>query len=119
MCLDVLLLVGFFLSGYISGWMMEHLPDCLFLGVGILCPACGGTRVVESLSRLDFVAALQHNPMIFLTLVYLLMLVVLLNLSYVFHKAFADKGIKALVNRKVLYSILFFYVAFGVFRNLI
>ncbi|MBQ3225859.1 MAG: DUF2752 domain-containing protein [Clostridia bacterium] len=118
MCLDAVLLVGFFLSGLLSRWMLFYLPECLFFRMGILCPACGGTRVVESLSRFDFCAAFSYNPMIFLTLCYLLVLVVLLNLGYVFHKPFAQKGLKRMANRKVLYSLVLFYVAFGVFRNL-
>ena len=40
----------------------EKFPQCPFYRVtGLLCPACGNTRSVLALLRLDIVSALQYN----------------------------------------------------------
>ena len=41
---------------------------CVFHEVtGLLCPACGITRMIAAAARLDFVAAYSYNKLIFLT----------------------------------------------------
>ncbi|MFV0416377.1 MAG: DUF2752 domain-containing protein [Chthoniobacterales bacterium] len=48
------------------------LPKCpLMLGLGLPCLTCGGTRCASALAELNFSAAFQANPLIFLTAVML------------------------------------------------
>lgn len=44
-------------------------PPCLIYRVtGFLCPACGTTRMLKALLRLDFAAAFSLNPFMFVLL---------------------------------------------------
>lgn len=36
--------------------------------LGLYCPGCGGTRMVQSILKLDFYQAFRYNPLVFVLL---------------------------------------------------
>ena len=59
---------------------------CLFYELsGLKCPGCGVTRMMVSLSRMDFVAAFQYNPFLFVTGPFLLAYLAASEVKYVLH----------------------------------
>ena len=68
----------------LAKWMLKALPDCMFMRVGVLCPACGGTRCLIQLARGNFLQALQLNPYFFFTAWLVLGLLVLAYVAFPF-----------------------------------
>ena len=93
--------------------------ECFYARKGILCPVCGGTKLVYALSKGRFVEAFFHNPYIFTVLVYGLILGVLLNLEFVFGLNGAKKIRKAVMHKAVLITLLAGYVVWALLRNFI
>ena len=59
-----LLFIIYFTIVYLVMWKTGI--TCVFLHfLGVPCPGCGMTRALLALLRLDFVSALQYNPLIF------------------------------------------------------
>ncbi|MGN0478409.1 MAG: DUF2752 domain-containing protein [Hominenteromicrobium sp.] len=53
----------------LAGALLLLHPPCLIRRVfGVLCPACGTTRMLEASLRLDFPAAFRLNPYMFFAL---------------------------------------------------
>ena len=117
--LDSLLLAAFLAAPWVSSWMLAHLPPCFFLKMGLLCPACGGTRCLQALTRGEFSQAFQRNPYLFCTAFLALALVVLVNVA-VLSSGRWGAGLLRRVARPWLVTL--WAVGFGVFgilRNLL
>lgn len=61
-----------FIGAAIIARLIAHydvaLPVCRFHNLtGVPCPLCGGTRALRSIADLDLLAAIQFNPLVFLT----------------------------------------------------
>lgn len=98
--------------GVIVGFTMAFFLGCPIKQItGIECPACGMTRAVISLCRLDFAAAFNYHPLVFLLPVIILFIV---------------KGGKIFKNRFINYTVMFaiigaFVINYGIrlsFANL-
>jgi len=51
----------------------QFLPKCLFrLATGLQCPGCGSTRACHHLLHLDLIAAFKLNPLMVLTLPFII-----------------------------------------------
>lgn len=62
------IIVFFSLLSVVAALFLLH-PPCLIRRVsGILCPACGTTRMLEAAFRLDFPEAFRLNPYMFFVL---------------------------------------------------
>lgn len=57
----------YYLWGTITGMF---LPCTFYDATGLLCPACGSTRMFLSLARFDFVSAFFYNPALFIIFFY-------------------------------------------------
>jgi hypothetical protein len=64
--------------------MLDKLPDCYLAVRSLPCPACGGTRCVYNFFSLNFAAAFQYNPCVFVVIIFMLILAILLNLWILF-----------------------------------
>ena len=58
------LFLVYFTTVYLIMWKTGI--TCVFLHfLGVPCPGCGMTRALLAILRLDFVAAIKYNPLIF------------------------------------------------------
>lgn len=81
-------------------------------GFNIECPGCGGTRMVESLLKLQLYQAFRFNPFLFITVPFLIILY--LRESYLF----ITMGEFSHWIDKVLISYTLAFIFFGFLRNL-
>lgn len=90
-----------------------HFPPCPLLALtGIYCPLCGGLRAVHELTRLDFVAALDRNPLVVLGLPFVVVALVAWG-----QRAFTGRRI-ALPTGALGPVLIVVLVVFGVLRNI-
>lgn len=106
-------LCGILLATALLFWLR---PPCLFRRVfGVLCPACGTTRMLSALLRFDFQTAFSLNPFMFCFLPFAGVWLVLEGALYI-------KGDAPLIRRRwatVLWGIsITAGLVFAVFRNL-
>ncbi len=114
----ILVLIGVFAHPIVY-FFSSIIPECPAKAIGILCPACGGTRCFYYFFSGDFAAAFSLNAFLFLTLIYALALFLLWNLSWLFEAAFAKKLLRYLLDYRVF---LLWGIGMGLFcliRNVI
>lgn|SRR5690625_3890288 len=88
-------------------------PTCPSLTLtGFYCPGCGSLRAVNSLTRLDFVGALNMNPMVFFAIP------ALVFLWFGWLRQTIDGTPRKLGSVKYLWILLSVIVAYGVLRNI-
>ena len=64
---------------------VQKAPSCPFyLLTGIYCPGCGAGRCVMALLHLDLYAAFRFNPLMFITLPFVLYYLLKIYLAFVF-----------------------------------
>ena len=117
--LDILLVACVIFSQPIIFFLSMMIPECPALSVGILCPACGGTRCVYYFFSGDFSTAFSMNGLIFLTILYAFAVLVLWNLSWFFEVRFATKVLKRLLDYRVFFGWGIGMGLFFLIRNLI
>lgn len=89
---------------------------CLFHEItGLLCPGCGITRMIVSISHLDFVSAFYYNPVIFVSSPLILYFVIRLYISWLTSKPYKLN----LFENILLYMIIATLIIFGIIRNLV
>ena len=113
-----MILVGAFAQP-IAAFFSAVIPECPSKALGILCPACGGTRCFNYLFSGNFAAAFSLNALLFLTAVYGLIVLILWNLSWLFNVKFAQKGMRYLLDYRVFIAWGIGMGLFCLIRNLI
>lgn len=94
--LDLGALLALLLLGPLAGLMLRHFPPCPFAAWGIDCPACGGTRCVGYLFSGHIVDAFWAHPYFFVSIAFLGVLLVLLDLSVLAGVRWARKALDVL-----------------------
>ena len=117
--LDIALLILAFSMKQMAVLMSQNLPRCVFLEMGFLCPACGGTRCIYSIASGEYLLAFYYNQFIFITIIYLVLVLVLLNINYLFNIRFFRKTLSVMVHYKTIIVIVSLYAVFGILRNFI
>ncbi|MBE7064038.1 MAG: DUF2752 domain-containing protein [Ruminococcaceae bacterium] len=117
--LDVLLCGMLFAVPSIAQWMSERVPACIFLKNGILCPSCGATRCIRDMSLGAFSSAFRYNPFVFSLVLYIGGVVLLMNLSVLFHLRFARNTVAFAVHYKTLVTLMGCFAVFGLLRNFV
>ena len=118
-CLDAAVVLLALAAGPLTRMMIRLLPDCLVMRLGFLCPACGGTRCVQYLFSGRVVQAYQINPYIFLTAVYLAILLLVVNGAILFGRKPMEKALCRMVSPQVVIVWAVGFVVFGIFRNIL
>ena len=113
---DILIFAFALAARHITSFMMA-LPACFFLSRGIIGPACGGTRCVNSFFSLDFPSAFGYNQFIFFMIIYLAVVVAVLNFEAFTDKQFFVRVRKALTASKTIIALAVLFALFGIFRN--
>ena len=65
-------------------WLPKTPPCPFFTLTGIYCPGCGAGRCVTALLHLDLYAAFRFNPLMFITLPFVLYYLLKIYLAFVF-----------------------------------
>lgn len=91
-------------------------PKCPFLMLtgGLRCPGCGSQRAIHSLLHLEFKEAFLYNPMVIVSIPFLILLAVA-SVMKESHPDFYKKMNSSLISRLLLVVILFWWV----FRNIV
>ena len=109
----VVLLCG---AGYavfvlVTGW---GIPCPIYTITGLKCPACGVSRMILSVLRLDFSSAYQYNPFLFVFAPLLLFCIIYPDVVYI------KTGRPGIGRLGVVYWIVIAAaLIFGVLRNII
>ena len=113
--LDLIMVISAALFLFIS--INFKLPLCYVKTLtGYDCPACGGTRMVINIVKLNFIKAFHYNPFMFLAFIYGVLFFFLLNISIINKKAI--QIIKKLYCLKMCYIWCVGLIIFSIVRNL-
>ncbi len=113
--LDIIMVVASGLFLFIS--INLKLPPCYVKALtGFDCPACGGTRMVINIAKLNFIKAFHYNPFMFLAFIYGILFFILLNISILNKKAI--QIINKLYCLKMCYIWCTGLIIFTIVRNL-
>ncbi len=113
--LDIIMVVASGLFLFIS--INLKLPPCYVKALtGFDCPACGGTRMVINITKLNFIKAFHYNPFMFLAFIYGVLFFILLNISILNKKAI--QIINKLYCLKMCYIWCTGLIIFTIVRNL-
>lgn len=90
-------------------------PKCPFrmLTGGLRCPGCGSQRAIHALLHLDFKEAFLHNPMVIISIPFLILLVTASIIKDT-HPGFYKKMNSSLLVKLLLILIIFWWI----FRNI-
>lgn len=110
--IGLIMLYGFINSGYLA-----IIPPCwVQQTTGLLCPACGGTRCVIFLLKVNWTQAFFSHMIFFIGILYLLVIniVYLINLN-------KEKKILTWIYPKYWYAIIFavMLIIYTIIRNLL
>ena len=90
-----------------------RIPCPFYLLTNLYCPGCGITRMLMSIAKLDFYSAFYYNPLLFVTLRFILAVLVVSEVRYVKN---GERTIGVL--KYFLYAELILLLLFGIIRNL-
>ena len=99
--------------------LMDGVPNCWSLNMGIICPACGGTRCLLNFLEGNLLASFKYNPMVFVIVVYLFCVLIFLNLSVFIRCSFVKKIFSILTSHYFIILLAVCFAVFGVLRNFI
>lgn len=96
---------------YVTGW---GIPCPIHTITGLQCPACGVSRMLMAILRLDFASAYRYNPFLFVTSPVLLFCIVYPDIVYI-----KTGGVDIGKAQIVLWLEVAAALIFGVVRNLV
>ena len=115
--LDLSIIALFLLLKPLANLLLTALADCIFDRLGILCPACGGTRAVFHFASGNFAESFHYNPFFFLLIIYFFLFMIIWNLEIFFGFGFAKKLRAGMHHPKTVIIFAILYVIFGIIRN--
>lgn len=116
---DVIVILAIVFVKPVVSCAMNVLPACFLGKIGLVCPACGGTRCFYNFFTGNLYASFMYNQFMFFMIVFALILIIVANLAFVFNLSAARKIFLRLSNFRVIIVLAVFYAIFGVVRNLI
>ncbi len=114
--IDLLFILTFIVLFFFLPSIMDFAPECLFAKYNLPCLGCGGTRCVKAFIHLDFINAFTYHPFIFLCLILASLLMVTINLAWVFKIKKAQKIYEELSNPRYVFIFFGFFLVFAVLR---
>ena len=115
--LDAGLLLVAMTAQTLTDWMLHVIPACPVAMLGLLCPACGGTRCVRYFFSGRFADAFVVNPFFFLLILYLAMALALLNVGVLLNVKKADQIARRMTDWRAVIVIAALLAIFGIVRN--
>lgn len=109
----LVLTLGFLYYFIVSG--LGAAVPCVFNRVtGLLCPACGVTRMAEAMARLDFSSAYGYNRVLFLTWPLIAGIFAAEEIRYIK----SGKRNMCIISKAVLWIEIIVLIVFGIVRNI-
>lgn len=109
---DILFALLVLFADRLASLMIKSISPCPFAKMGILCPACGGTRCVESFFSGNISKAFGYNAFFTVLIFYTFVVLTLINLYCLFDVQRLKEPIRLMTGYK---TIITFAVAFAVF----
>lgn len=116
---DLILLAVLPMCAAFAPWLMAVLPDCPVTKLGLLCPACGGTRCVLFLSDGNLIGAFRMHPYLFLTVVLGALLLIWLNAAVFFVQRKENKLLSRILRPSSIVIWAIGYGLYGILRNVL
>ena len=91
-----------------------HIPCIFKLTAGLLCPACGITRMILAMLKFDFITAYGYNKLLFLTWPIIMFILVYQEYQYVRYRKRTLEPFNFLA-----YTELTLLIVFGIMRNIL
>jgi len=111
--LSLIVLVGLYSLLFLR---FKVIIPCIFHQItGFYCPGCGITRMIFSLLKLDFYQAFRFNPLIFIALPFII--VVLIDFVFKWGRG-KDNYLYRKINDRVWIVLLIITIIFGIIRNI-
>lgn len=117
--LDFAIVLLAILARPLAAWMIEVLPDCFIAEMGYLCPACGSTRCLLALSRLQIGQAFTYHPLLCILGFYGALGLLALNLGYLAGIGFFRRLFRLLTDYRAIITWAIAYGLFGLLRNIL
>lgn len=117
--LDLTVVAFIFAAPFILRGMIDGVPNCWSLQMGIICPACGGTRCLLNLIQGNFLAAFKLSPMVILVVLYLCLVLLCLNFAAFTRQKYFYKILRKLTNHYSIIILAITFVVVGILRNFI
>ena len=114
----VLILCGLF-APLLAKFLISLPIDCFVQEMGMLCPACGGTRCVSLVFQGRFTEAFWMNPYIFLTGIFAGMIIGLIHLTVLIDKDCFRKFSSHILRYRTVIVWAIGFGLFGILRNFI
>ncbi len=115
---QLMLVLGIILAYlFVRSEYVNIIPECrIYQEFGILCPSCGGTRAVISMTNGNIFDALRYNLIISIGIIYL----IIVDIVYIINLKYRNKKIEKLILNPY-YTILFvvILVVYTVIRNIL
>ena len=118
--IDILAVVSLVICYILSRLMYIGLPVCFIKNSsGFLCPACGGTRCVMAFTSVDFADSFKYNPYIFITIIFVVIALILLNVTVFTNSVICQKISAKFLNYRTVIFWGIGFALFGIIRNII
>lgn len=117
--LDILLLLLLLSAGPLARWMIHVFPDCPVAQWGYQCCACGSTRCMLALSKLQIGQAFTFHPLLCILVFYGSLGLVSLNLGYLAGVQLFRKLFRLLTDYRAIIAWAIAYGLFGLLRNIL
>ena len=114
--IDILFILTFVILYFFLPTIMDFAPKCLFAKYNLPCLGCGGTRCVKAFIHLDFIDALNFHPFVFLCIVLAALLLIVINLAWVFKIKKAQKIFEELSNPRYVFIFFGLFIIFAILR---
>ncbi len=98
--------------------MLLEFPPCVLLSkYGITCPSCGGTRCVNYFFSFRLFDSFLIHPVVFLVIVYLLVILLVMNLSL--FSSYCDGILKKISRPECVVIWAVVYACYGILRGFV
>lgn len=83
--------------------------------LGLNCPGCGSQRMIHNLLHLNFGQAFRYNPLLFISLPFIIILVIQFGMNLFFGTKYRTK---LFYNNKFVWFLFGIIMLYGILRNL-
>ena len=117
--IDALFIITAFSIKDIALLAVLHFPQCIGARLGFLCPSCNGTSCVYNFAIGKFSEAFALHPIVFLSMIYIIAVLVILNIACLSKHKKAEMLFKKMVSPAVVIVYAIVFSIFGIIRNFI
>ena len=91
-----------------------YIPCPIHFITDFYCPGCGITRMILAILRLDFYKAFRYNPLLFI----LMPFIIILLIDYIYSNYKNKTPLYKKIDNKIWYILIIILVIYGILRNI-